>query len=75
MRYAPLDLITEDGNRAQTEPVHIESVPPAVPSAAGRHGQQAAPAETYFDTPDLALQQRRMAVHERLASEQWLLTV
>jgi len=29
----------------------------------------------YFDTPDLALQQRRMAVRERLAGEQWLLTV
>jgi len=30
---------------------------------------------TYFDTPNLALQQRRMAVRERLAGEQWLLTV
>ena len=30
---------------------------------------------TYFDTPDLALQQRRMAVRERLAGEQYLLTV
>ena len=30
---------------------------------------------TYFDTPDLALQQRRMAVRERLAGEKWLLTV
>ncbi len=30
---------------------------------------------TYFDTPDLALHQRRMAVRERLAGEQWLLTV
>lgn len=30
---------------------------------------------TYFDTFDLALQQRRMAVRERLAGEQWLLTV
>jgi triphosphatase len=30
---------------------------------------------TYFDTPDLALQQRRMAVRERLAGGQWLLTV
>ena len=30
---------------------------------------------TYFDTPDLALQQGRMAVRERLAGEQWLLTV
>jgi inorganic triphosphatase YgiF len=30
---------------------------------------------TYFDTPDLALQQRRMAVRERLADAQWLLTV
>ena len=25
---------------------------------------------TYFDTPELALQQRRMAVRERLAGEQ-----
>ena len=30
---------------------------------------------TYFDTSDLALQQRRMAVRERLAGDQWLLTV
>ena len=30
---------------------------------------------TYFDTPDLALQARRMAVRERLAGDQWLLTV
>jgi inorganic triphosphatase YgiF len=30
---------------------------------------------TYFDTPELALQQRRMAVRERLAGEQYLLTV
>ncbi len=30
---------------------------------------------TYFDTPDLALQARRMAVRERLAGAQWLLTV
>jgi inorganic triphosphatase YgiF len=30
---------------------------------------------TYFDTPDLALQQRRMAVRERLAGEHYLLTV
>jgi inorganic triphosphatase YgiF len=30
---------------------------------------------TYSDTPELALQQRRMAVRERLAGEQWLLTV
>ncbi len=30
---------------------------------------------TYFDTPDLDLQERRMAVRERLAGEQWLLTV
>lgn len=39
----------------------------------------AAPAErlwnTYFDTPDLALKTRRMAVRERLAGEMWLLTV
>jgi len=30
---------------------------------------------TYFDTPDLALQRRRMAVRERLADTLWLLTV
>ena len=30
---------------------------------------------TYFDTPELALQHARMAVRERLAGEQWLLTV
>jgi inorganic triphosphatase YgiF len=30
---------------------------------------------TYFDTPDLALQARRMAVRERQAGEVWLLTV
>ena len=30
---------------------------------------------TYFDTPDLALKARRMAVRERLAGDQWLLTV
>lgn len=30
---------------------------------------------TYFDTPALDLQQRRMAVRERLAGTQWLLTV
>jgi len=30
---------------------------------------------TYFDTPELALQLRRMAVRERLAGEQWLLTI
>ena len=30
---------------------------------------------TYFDTPNLALQSRRMAVRERLAGEQWFLTV
>jgi len=30
---------------------------------------------TYFDTPDLALKARRMAVRERLAGAQWLLTV
>jgi inorganic triphosphatase YgiF len=30
---------------------------------------------TYFDTPELALQLRRMAVREWLAGEQWLLTV
>ena len=29
----------------------------------------------YFDTPDLALKQRRMAVRERLSGDQWLLTV
>ncbi len=46
-----------------------------------RHPLLAAPAapqhllNTYFDTPDLALQSRRMAVRERLAGDQWLLTV
>lgn len=30
---------------------------------------------TYFDTPDLALKARRMAVRERLAGDRWLLTV
>ena len=30
---------------------------------------------TYFDTPTLDLKQRRMAVRERLADSQWLLTV
>lgn len=30
---------------------------------------------TYFDTPELTLQQARMAVRERLAGDQWLLTV
>ncbi len=30
---------------------------------------------TYFDTPDLALQQRRMAVRERLVGDRCLLTV
>jgi inorganic triphosphatase YgiF len=30
---------------------------------------------TYFDTPDLTLKSRRMAVRERLAGHQWLLTV
>lgn len=30
---------------------------------------------TYFDTPQLDLKQRRMAVRERLAGDQWLLTV
>lgn len=30
---------------------------------------------TYFDTPALDLKQRRMAVRERLAGEEWLLTV
>jgi triphosphatase len=45
------------------------------------HPLLAAPADrqrllnTYFDTPDLALQRRRMAVRERRANEQWLLTV
>ena len=45
------------------------------------HPMLAAPAatqrllNTYFDTPDLALQARRMAVRERLAGTQWLLTV
>ena len=46
-----------------------------------KHPLLAAPAapqhllNTYFDTPDLALKARRMAVRERLAGEQWLLTV
>jgi inorganic triphosphatase YgiF len=45
------------------------------------HPLLAAPAKvrrllnTYFDTPALDLKQRRMAVRERLADEQWLLTV
>jgi triphosphatase len=45
------------------------------------HPMLAAPANvqrllnTYFDTPDLDLKQRRMAVRERLAGDQWLLTV
>ena len=45
------------------------------------HPLLAAPAKvqrllnTYFDTPTLDLKQRRMAVRERLAGEQWLLTV
>jgi inorganic triphosphatase YgiF len=45
------------------------------------HQLLAAPAKvqrllnTYFDTPALDLKQRRMAVRERLAGEQWLLTV
>jgi inorganic triphosphatase YgiF len=30
---------------------------------------------TYFDTPELALQQAHMAVRERLSGDQWLLTV
>lgn len=30
---------------------------------------------TYFDSPGLALKARRMAVRERLAGDQWLLTV
>ena len=30
---------------------------------------------TYFDTPELALQQARMAVRERLSGDQWLLTI
>jgi inorganic triphosphatase YgiF len=45
------------------------------------HPLLAAPAKvqrllnTYFDTPTMDLKQRRMAVRERLAGEQWLLTV
>ena len=45
------------------------------------HPLLAAPAKaqrllnTYFDTPALDLKQRRMAVRERLAGDQWLLTV
>jgi inorganic triphosphatase YgiF len=38
-------------------------------------GQKQRLLNTYFDTPDLALQQARMAVRERLAGDQWLLTV
>lgn len=41
--------------------------------AAGARSQRLL--NTYFDTPNLALQQRRMAVRERLAGDQWLLTV
>ncbi len=46
-----------------------------------RHPLLAAPAaaqrllNTYFDTPDLALTARRMAVRERRAGDRWLLTV
>jgi len=46
-----------------------------------KHPLLAAPAASqrllnrYFDTPDLALKARRMAVRERLAGGQWLLTV
>ena len=45
------------------------------------HPLLAAPAKVqrllnaYFDTPTLDVKQRRMAVRERLAGEQWLLTV
>ena len=45
------------------------------------HPLLAAPAKvqrllnTYFDTPALDLKQHRMAVRERLANDQWLLTV
>lgn len=45
------------------------------------HPLLAAPAKvqrlrnTYFDTPTLDLKQRRMAVRERVAGDQWLLTV
>jgi inorganic triphosphatase YgiF len=38
-------------------------------------GQKQRLLNTYFDTPELALQQARMAVRERLAGDQWLLTV
>ncbi len=41
--------------------------------AAGRHLQRLH--NTYFDTPELALQKRRISVRERLAGDQWLLTV
>lgn len=44
------------------------------PLLAGRSSKQGL-LNNYFDTPDLALQQRRMAVRERLAGDQWLLTV
>lgn len=46
----------------------------AHPLLAGAGGVQRL-LNTYFDTPELALQQRRMAVRERLADAQWLLTV
>jgi inorganic triphosphatase YgiF len=38
-------------------------------------GQKQRLLNTYFDTPALALQQARMAVRERRAGDQWLLTV
>ena len=58
-----LSLNAQDLNRLLGHPLLAEPAPP-------QHLLN-----TYFDTPDLALQQRRMAVRERLAGTQWLLTV
>lgn len=44
---------------------------PLLATSAGTHRLL----NTYFDTPDLALRQRRMAVRERLSGDQWLITV
>lgn len=41
--------------------------------ATGVHTQRLL--NTYFDSPELALQQARMAVRERLSGDQWLLTI
>jgi len=58
-----LSLNTADLSRLLTHPL--------LATGAGRQRLL----NTYFDTPNLALQQRRMAVRERLAGDQWLLTV